>query len=238
MRQWLHEAVLSSVENLSEEAEGYVLGRGLPEPLLRDMKIGLWSNPSTDPPHRDFVEGGHTKRSGWLSVPYWSPRGQLLGLEFRRWDGVKGIMDYRLVEAKWSPVFIGLTQNTLEKIWQGGNVWLVEGLFDMSIAHVVPNRDTVLACGTARLTHNQLSFLQRFVSKQAQVNVVFDNDETGKNQAWGYKEPSGKVIFGVGKKLELAGIRSNVVAYRGGKDPGEIWEHGGRSSLLQSFKML
>ncbi len=41
MREWLTEALLSSAEDTPQEAEGYVLGRGLPSRLMEEMRVGL-----------------------------------------------------------------------------------------------------------------------------------------------------------------------------------------------------
>lgn len=244
MRNWLTKAVLSAASRLSEEAEGFALGRGLQLSLLREMQIGVWSAPGDKAPDeifRKYHRGNGESREGWLCIPYWSPRGLLVGCEFRTWGiGVeKEVRDYRLPESKWVPAFIGLTPSTLQKIWEGGDVWLVEGVFDMALQHAVPDKDVVLACGTARVSRLQLSFLQRFLSPQAMVHCAFDMDETGRKQINGFEdEETHRWIPGVPDRLERVGVRSRAVAYPGGKDPGEIWEKGGRSALQRAFGLL
>lgn len=240
MSEWLLEAVLRSSVELTEDFEGHVLGRGLPFHLLEEMKIGVWRSPSTAAPDNGFIhrngERGE-RREGWMTVPFWTPRGKLVGVEFRRWDGVKEVRDYRLPESRWVPVFIGLTPSALQKIWEGGDVWLVEGIFDMAIAHVIPQKDVVLACGTARITKSQIDFFHRFLGPTAMVRVVFDEDETGRRQTQGYTDDANKWVPGVAERLERVGVRSLVVRYRGGKDPGEIWEKGGKSALQKAFNL-
>lgn len=241
MREWLTRALLEAADDLDEEITGYVLGRGLPSALATEMRVGVWKTPREAAPdplftHRHGESGRY--REGWLTVPMWCPRGTLVGVEFRVWDGEKEVRDYRLPESKWTPVFIGLTPSVFQKIWNGGDVWLVEGVFDMALQHAVPKKDVVLACGTARVTRQQLDFLVRFLSPQAQVHVIFDMDETGRRQISGFiSEDTGKRIPGVPERLDRVGIRSRAPDYRGGKDPGEIWETGGKLALQGSFNL-
>lgn len=241
MREWLSDAILRAAVDLPEEFEGYVLGRGLPLSLMEEMRIGIWRHSSSVAPEVGFIRQGNGDRGqlreGWMTVPFWSPKGRIVGVEFRRWDGVKEVRDYRLPESKWVPVFIGLTPSVLQKIWNGGDVWLVEGVFDMAIAHVIPKKDVVLACGTARITRNQVDFLHRFLGPTAMVRVVFDEDETGRRQVMGYMDEANKWVPGVPERLERVGVRSVAIRYRGGKDPGEIWEKGGRSALEKAFNL-
>lgn len=241
MREWLTQAILESAFDLPDEAQGYILGRGLPKTLAEEMRVGVWRPPSEASPDPVFNkrngERGHY-REDWLTVPMWSPRGVLLGVEFRTWEGEKEVRDYRLPEAKWIPAYMGLTPSALQRIWDGGDVWLVEGVFDISLQHAVPKTDVVLACGTARVSRSQMDFLARFLAPEARVHVIFDMDETGRRQIKGFTdEATGKWIPGVPARLERVGIRSLAPEYRGGKDPGEIWEQGGRSALHESFNL-
>jgi hypothetical protein len=239
MREWLTNAVLQAAETVPDDLEGYVLGRGLPYPYMKDMGLGLWRPSDAPAPDEAFrrINGTHGQyRDGWLSIPLWSPRGRVVGVAFRRWQGAKEMRDYRTQETAWIPVFEGLTPSALNRIWAGGDVWIVEGVFDMTLAHVVPHTDIVLSCGTARLSRNQLNFLARFMSPRATVHIVFDEDETGRRQVGGYTHPTtGKRVMGVHERLRRVGMRCRVVRYSGGKDPGEIWERGGESLLRTTF---
>ena len=115
---------------------------------------------------------------------------------------------------------------------------MVEGVFDLALAHVVPEKDVVLACGTARLVRSQLDFLVRFLGPTAMVHVVFDEDETGRRQVSGYTdEATGKWVLGVLQRLERVNLPCRWVRYLGGKDPGVIWEQGGREALRETFKL-
>lgn len=241
MTSWLTNALLRVAESPPEELEGFALGRGLPSQIFEEMRIGLWEAQSEPAPDLSFAKQNGQfgeKRAGWMSVPLWSPRCKLLGVIFRRWDGTKEFRDYMLPESKVVPVFIGLTPSAMMRIWAGGSVWIVEGIFDMSIAHVVPKEDVVLGCGTANLTRNQVNFLSRFLAVGAMVHVVFDTDKTGRDHAAGYTDPNTlKYHPGVVERLQKVGLNCRDVRYHGGKDPGEIWERGGKAALASAFNL-
>ncbi len=235
MRKWLTEATSQAASNLTTEAEGYVLGRGIPAPLMSDIGIGVWQAPGSRSPDSSF--------RGWtgaLVIPTYSPRQQLVGVEFRSWvrGAAKAVKKYHLPEAAWIPTFIGLTDSAFRRIWDGGDVWIVEGVFDLALAHVVPSQDVVLASAGAALRKKHLRFLQRYVSSAACVHLVFDEDETGRKQATGFTDDrSGKWVPGVPQRLERVGVRCRDVRYRGGKDPGEVWDRGGKASLSRTFNL-
>jgi len=239
---WLLEAVLASAAALPAEVRGHAMGRGLKGALVDEMRMGVWVPPATPSPdptfnHRNGPYGQY--RESWLTVPYWTPRGRLVGIEFRTWDQPeKEVRDYRMPEGQWVSAFIGLTPSATRKIWEGGDVWLVEGVFDIALQHAVPEGDVVLACGTARLSRQGLLFLQRFLDPRAMVHVAYDNDPTGRRQLEGFTDDAtGRWIPGVPARLERVGVRNRPVHYRGGKDPGEIWEAGGTAALARAFNL-
>ena len=240
MREWLTEALLSSAEDTPPEAEGYVLGRGLPSRLMEEMRVGLWQCPSGQAP--DEVFAGRHGATGhrvdrWLTIPLWSPRGRVLGVEFRTWEGEKKVSKYHLPESAWAPVFVGLTPSNLDRIWAGGDVWLVEGVFDLALAHATPKRDAVLSTGGAKITSRQVAFLQRFLSPHAMVHVVFDMDETGQKMVQGYTHPeTGRRVWGVLQRLERAQVQCRSIQYRG-KDPSAVWAVGGARHLRSVFSL-
>jgi len=242
MQEWLTQMLTNAHSNLTEEAEGFILGRGLTSAYMKEMRIGLWSpTQNTEPaPDKTFRKTHGTcgqYRAGWLSIPLQSPRGEVIGVVFRKWNGDKEMRDYRLPRTAWIPVFEGMCEEHFRKIWEGGDVWLVEGVFDMALSHVVPSKDVVLSCGTARLSRNQLNFLHRFMSPYTTVHIVFDEDETGRKQVTGYQDPQGKKVAGVLQRLQRVGLRCRDVRYTGGKDPGEIWESGGARLLKSQFEI-
>jgi len=241
MKEWLARNLLMSSDTMPESAEGFMLGRGLPYSLASEMRVGLWEGADEPCPSSTFTERygsrGH-RVSGWLTIPAWSPRGQVLGVEFRRWGGEKGSQKFYLPDSRWLPVFTGLVPSALNRIWRGGDVWLVEGVFDLAVAHAIPDKDVALACGGAKITPCQLTFLRRFLDDRAWVHVCFDMDETGQNMAHGYTHPdTGKRVWGAVERLTRAGIKARVVQYRGGKDPGEIWERAGTAHLREALAL-
>lgn len=223
MQSWIE----SGVRPLSEEAEGFILGRGIPSSLLEELGIGLWTPPSQESPEPSYTSRYGKVGAGvedWLTIPLYAPQGRLVGVTYRAWEGVKEVLKFRLPAASSVPIFEGLNSASLSRIWAGGDIWLVEGLFDLSLSHVVPDSDCVLSCGTARLAHPQTLFLQRFLGRGATVHVVFDEDSVGVAQG-------GEAV----RRLDRVGVRARHVRYRGGKDPGEIWEKGGKGALLSAF---
>lgn len=241
MQAWLTQGLLNAASDAPEELEGFILGRGLPQRIFDEMRIGLWHRQEDPAPDEVYAKryGPHgEERDGWMSVPIWSPRIKVIGVIYRSWDGSKEFSDYMLPDSKWSPAFIGLTPSVLQRIWEGGDVWVVEGLFDMTIGHVIPKKDVVLGCGTANLSRLQLNFLKRFLAPTAMVHVVFDMDKTGRDHAEGYTDPkTSKYMPGVCDRLLKVGVRCRDVRYRGGKDPGEIWERGGKPALASAFNL-
>lgn len=241
LREWLETALVSF--GLSEEAEGYVLGRGLTEARVKEIGVVQWDSrvvvaPATDPAFTDKKKG-HGPRGerlhGRLCFPIWSPRGHLLGVEARSWVGEKRVSQYLLPEAEWNPVFIGLTPAAMNRIWDGGEVWVVEGVYDMgAMEHVVPVTDVVLSTLRARVSPAHAEFLRRFC--RGRVGMVYDNDETGRKQTHGYIDPAtNKHRWGAVETLCRVGVRARDIPYRGGKDPGEIWERSGTEGLRRSF---
>jgi len=239
MRSWLNDRLLSARSRLTEEAEGYILGRGLSETLLESIGIGIWKTDLTapDPSFQKLGKGGEMV-DGWLSIPIRTPTGRLLGAEFRKWDGEKKVRKFFLEESKWNPVLYGNWPLDLHKIWEGGDVWVVEGIFDMCISKIVPSKDSVLSTGGAALSAENLEFISRFLSRNAYFNLVYDNDETGRRQATGFlDDKTGRKVAGVPERLKRVGINCRVIKYSGGKDPGEIWNRGGVSALRQAFNL-
>lgn len=238
MRDWLKNAIESC--ELPEHAEGYVLGRGLPYKLAEELKVCIWQAQSTRSPDRSYHNNGVMghRVHDWLCIPLYSPRGRLLGCEYRNLEK-KEVRKYHMQETNWVPVFGGMCPTVFQQIADGSDVWLVEGIFDIALKKALPDKDVVLSMGGAKMTNLQKDFLQRFVRKSATVHVCFDMDETGRNMAQGYVHPdTGREVWGVAKRLEKVNINTRLVQYTGGKDPGEIWERGGTFALKQSFKLI
>lgn len=237
MKDWL-DAALASL-SLSEEAEGYLLGRGLQEERIRDLGIVVWDSDVVGrAPDPDFREAHGDKGHRWnnrVCIPIRSPRGALIGVEARVWAGEKKVSQFLLPEAHWNPVLIGLTPAVMQRIWDGGNVWVGEGLFDAAaMEHVIPKSDAAIATLRARVSEPHATFFKRFA--QGWVNLVYDNDETGRKQTNGYvDEKTGKRRWGAIEVLTRVGVKARDIPYRGGKDPGEIWERSGVPGLRRAF---
>lgn len=223
MRDWLKDSL--SKCSLTKDAEDYLLSRGTTLQAIQGLNLTVWEPPSEECPDDEFRERywSRGKRlKGRLVCPYYSPRGHLIGMEVRQFKGQKFISDIRCPEAAWNPVWI-CTKGSMEKIWSNGVVWLVEGLFDLvAMLWVVPSTDAILCSVTARLSRTQKMFIRRFAKV---VFVVFDMDESGRR---GTRE--------VEKFCGANGINCFPLSYRGGKDPGEIWDRGGNEELRRSFR--
>jgi DNA primase len=232
---WLDDAL--NAMSLTEEVEGYLLGRGASDALIEAERIKTWTPTEMeipDPAFTDKVYGRHgEKLNGYLVVPVRSPRGLLIGFEARNIHK-KNIQDFRLPETRWTPFFLG-TRSAMPRIWAGGDVWICEGLFDKTaLEWAVPGKDVVLATVRAKLTDLHLEFLRRFA--KGWVHMCYDQDETGRKATLGWNDPeSGKRRYGALEALRRVGLKCRDVPYSGGKDPGEIWDHGGVAAVQATF---
>lgn len=233
MREWLTRAIESSYQlDLSEESRGYLLGRGMRPETIEELRVCEWITPEKPCPDaigfgkRFGTYGGRLQ--GNLVFPVYSPTGKLLGFEARSLlsggDKRRYISDFRLQESRWSPFFIGLTPGTVARIWNGAPVVLVEGTFDKAPVEWLFPDHVVLALVTANLSKNQCNFLTRFCRDE--ILLCFDHDEQG-------SKCRDKAIYW----LEKGGAETRAVAYRGGKDPGDIWDKGGLHALRHGFYM-
>jgi DNA primase len=236
MRAWLQSA-LSAGKEIPEAAEEYIRGRGMMEETQNRLNLAIWRTPEEPAPNPGFRKrygaAGKWLR-GMLVCPFYSPRGEVVGFEARAWDGPKKISDFRLPAGAWNPVFLGLTADVMDRIWSGCSVWVVEGLFDLTaLERVVPSTDAVLATIRAKLSDGHVEFFRRFC--RGMVNIVYDNDETGRKQTTGWVDETGRKRWGALDVLRRVGVECRDIRYIGGKDPGEIWEQTGTEGLRRSF---
>lgn len=239
MQNWLSE-VLVEGRHLTEDAEGYLLGRGMSSETIRRLGMTLWTLHDDQAPDDEFRRKYGPKGEflkGRLVCPCYSPRGEIIGFEARTWrmeDGKK-ITDFRLPQAAWNPFFLGLSPGTMHRIWSGCDVWIVEGLFDMApMERIIPSSDVSLATVRAKLSWAHAEFLRRYV-RRGRVNLVYDRDETGRKQTDGWTDEHGKRRWGALEVLQRVGVECRDIPYRGGKDPGEIWDQGGEPALREAF---
>jgi DNA primase len=235
--QWMESAVATSHQSLSPEMEGYLLGRGISPNIINEMMLGQWTPPVTPCPSRDFHSFGECGElvSGFLSIPIRSPHGSIIGMDFRRNTERKTIFKYRTSCVDWVPTFVGCWPRDLYRIWDGADVCLVEGLFDMVVSKVVPPNTVVLATAGAHVSNNHIRFLQRFMRHGQRVWLCYDEDAVGIAQKIGWEDDAGKRHKGVPERMKRVGIDCRAVRYTGGKDPGEVWDKGGIEGLLKAF---
>lgn len=221
--------------SLTEDVETYLLGRGLKEStiLAEGIVTGrVLDNPVPDKNFRAICGSRGERLAGMLVCPVRAPSGALLGFEARSIHE-KRILDFRLPNSKWVPFFLG-TRKAMPAIWAGGDIWIVEGLFDLApLEWVVPSRDAVLATVRAYLGHNHVEFLRRFC--KGHVHMVYDMDATGRKATKGWTDETGKRHPGALDLLHRVGLKCSDVTYSGGKDPGEIWSHGGLAAIQAAF---
>lgn len=223
--------------DLGEDTEGYLFGRGAQQHVLDRLGIREWREASTPAPGPHFSRlygpKGH-KLNGWVVIPLWSPSGALLGIEARSRE-VKKITEFRVPEASWNPVMIGAV-DAAEKLWAGGSVWVVEGVYDLfAMSWVIPKEDAVIATLKAGLSKAHVSFFSRLCTNR--IYMVYDNDETGRKATYGWVDPTTqKRRFGALELLQHENL--HVVDYRyRGKDPGEVWSSGGFRKLQTTFSI-
>lgn len=234
MSNWLAEALAGC--RLTPEVEGYLLGRGAKESTIRDEGIVTWfplEKSSPDPSFEKWFGKYGERLAGFLICPMYSPRGEVIGFEARN-TKQKIIRDYRLPEAAHQPFWLG-TRRALPKLWEGGDVWIVEGLFDLCpLEWVIPEKDAVLASVRAKLSAAQVEFLRRFC--RGMVNIVYDRDEAGRKGTLGFVDKDGRRQLGALEWLRRVGLECRDIPYEGGKDPGVIWDKGGARAVREAFR--
>lgn len=238
---WLNETLTEC--SLSDAQREYLLARGAKEERIHTLQVTGW-NPDLCPPQGDtewlkFGSLGKAEQMrGRLVFPHLSGQGRLLGVDFRSCQGSKRISRYNLPEAAWVPSFVGLNPSVMDRIWKGVEIWLVEGVFDLfALDWVVPSTSIILGCGRAGLNQLQFAFLDRFCDRTHPIYVCFDEDPPGRKGVEGFThQETGQFFQGVRDRLRFKGFQVVDVRYRGGKDPGEIWDRSGREGLERAFR--
>lgn len=221
--------------SLDEDHEGYLLGRGAKEASINRLGLKTWSplsEASPDATFRSRYGDLGEKLTGWILWPIRCPRGRVIGIAGRR-GTQKEITRFLLPEAEWSPIFTGLCSESMKRIWQGSDVWIVEGIFDLfPLEWAVPECDVILGTERAFITNKQVEFLRRFA--KGVVKIAYDNDEAGRKGTNGYVGENGKTYRGAYDRLTRVGLQVAKVSYRG-KDPGEVWNSGGAPAVCEQF---
>jgi hypothetical protein len=235
---WLSDA-LSRCE-LTEDVEGYLLGRGALERSYRELGCVTWQVPFGESVGDEAFDKRYgppkgLNLEGWLVCPIYSPKGKVIGFEARN-TREKALSEYVMPEGAWNPLWLGLCPAAMERIWAGGDVWIGEGLFDkFPMEWAVPEADVVLATLRARLTDKHVEFLRRFC--RGWVHMVYDLDVQGRKATHGWTDPTGKYRWGALDKLRRVDVKCRDVPYTGGKDPGEVWDKGGAAGIRAAFRM-
>jgi len=207
----------------TEAAEDYFLGRGAKRETAQAMQLGEWVG--ADIQDADFCkrygEGGE-RLLGWYCWPMRTPTNRLVGVEFRnpaRKETIKHLLHTNAdAHAIWA-----CRPDSFQRLWEGGAVWLVEGVFDLfALEWAVPTTDAVMACGRASLNKKQAESLRRLVPSH--TYIVFDRDDAG-----------GRGADFAEKTLTGLGMRYTRPAYGGGKDVGELWSKGGKQAVIAAF---
>ena len=236
MREWLEK----SLYDLTEDQETYLLGRGVLRDEIVNINFQSWCPESPCPNNteegRDFSRrfGEYGKKlEDLLMTPLYSPAGKVIGVEGRSIDGSKTIMRVLSFESKWCPIWLGLGKREMIRIWNGYDVWIVEGIFDLTTLRAVMPHVVVLGSLRANLTKKHLDFLSRFA--KGSIYIAYDNDETGQKAMYGFFDPNGRRQQGVVEKINKLRLNAIPVRYKGGKDPNEIWQQGGYDQVRKSF---
>lgn len=231
MNQWLE----SSLFDLTEDQETYLLSRGVLRKEISNIGFKSWC-PTEPSPDSNFAsrygEYGENLRD-YLVTPLRSPKGQLIGIECRSIDGRKSILRVLADNASWNPIWLGLGEREMVRIWNGYDIWIAEGIFDVTTLRPLLPHSVVLGSLRANLTQKHLNFLQRFA--KGTVYVVYDNDETGQKAMFGSFDENGRRQQGVIEKVRKRNLHCVPVRFKGGKDPNEIWEAGGYAHVEKTF---
>lgn len=233
---WIDEAAHSF--SLSDDIFGYLMGRGGKEGTIESMGLKTWSPLPFDCPDETFCERFGSRGdnlSGNLFIPLYSTIGTTIGFQVRDVSRKK-IYRHLLPDAEWFPLWIGI-RRALPKVWNGGRLWIVEGLFDLfALEWAVPDTDGVVSSIRAKLTKKHVDFVARV--KPPLVSMVYDHDETGRKGVEGYVHPTtGRRVWGALESLRYRGVTCRKYVYNPslGKDPGEIWDRGGEALVRRAF---
>jgi DNA primase len=225
VKTWLEKALDQS--SLSEDGRDYLWGRGADDATIKEWGIVNFVCPLDPCPdenlHRAY--GPHFERFEDKAIyPLTTPSGSLLGFDSIT-VGEKDHVRFLLPESKWNPVWIGI-QRGMPQIYEGSDLIVVEGRFDVfALYHIAPDK-AVLGSGPAHLSRHQYEFLKRWA--KGDVIMAYDNDAPGRK---GTAESL--------KRLRSCGVKCREASYGNpGEDPGSIWDRGGIKALQQAFQAL
>ena len=222
MEQWLEQAAQSG---LTEEAEGYLLGRGATDQDILDYAYFVWSPPSTPAPDPGFAAKYLPYGERWAGLLVCLIRGPDGAITGAKAKGLhqKLSLVYRVPSQPWS-IFLWGCDHATVRAWGGGAVWVTEGDFDaLALGWCIPKTDGRVALQTARLSESHVEHFRRL---GCHVHLVLDMDRAG-------REGTARAV----KAFEAVGVPYTPWKYLGGKDPGEIWDKQGAEGLRAAFDM-
>lgn len=221
---WLEDFI--DVLPLSVEHQQYLNKRGVDE--NSNVKFKTFDivdfNIPCDRFKSNFGKYGE-KLKGCLIIPATCSRGEIYGFEARSWDanGNKRVFKYMLDKSQWVPSLLN-GHEVAEALWSNGDVYFVEGVFDMiALKKVIKYPNAVGCTMRAGIDELTISLIQRFANKISTIYMAYDNDNTGRLK-------SNEAIF----KFKKLGIRAVECKYRG-KDPNELWTLQGELGLKRYF---
>lgn len=205
---WFDESIV-----LTEQMESYLLGRGAKQETIDSLKLGEWC------PTEEALQKLPQTRAleGWLVCPLRLPTGKIAGCDFRNIHQKDVRKVYFSPAAEYSSLWI-MHPDGFEHLWDGQEVYLVEGMFDLfAMEWILPKNTVGMACGRAGLSQTQLEALRRI--KPSRTHLVFDMDQAGRK---------GSSVMQY--KLRTLGLDVVEHSYLG-KDPGEVWKQSGLEGL-------
>jgi DNA primase len=221
---WLNDFI--PILPLSAEHQLYLNKRGVDDNsnvLFKTFDIVNFNIPC-DRFKSNFGKSGE-KLKDCLIIPATCPRGEIYGFEARSWDanGNKRVFKYMLDRSQWLPSLLN-AHEVAEALWSNGDVYFVEGVFDMvALKKVITYPNAVGCTMRAGVDDLTINLIQRFANKISTIYMAYDNDATGKMK-------SNEAIF----KFKKLGIRAVESKYRG-KDPNDLWTQQGEAGLKKYF---
>jgi len=212
--------------SLSDEHKQYLKKRGVDQ--NSSISFYTWNrikhNSPCDKFNSSFGNNGF-KLQDLLVFPIYSPRNHLVGIEAQKRleDGSKRVFQYRTDLSKWNP-FILNSNRAFNSLWEGNDIWLVEGVYDLiALEKVIPSCDTVISTMRAGMDQITVDMLTRYKNKTSTIYIAYDNDETGSKKASWLKS-----------NFIKNGMNCEIWKYRG-NDPNDVWVQGGEKLLRKYF---
>jgi DNA primase len=223
---WLHD--LLNVLTLSSAHQHYLNTRGVDDKSNVEFRTLTPDLITFEIPcerfKTNFGKKGE-KLKDCLIIPATSARNEIYGFEARSWDanGNKRVFKYMLDKSQWLPSVLN-AHELIEALWSNGDIYFVEGVFDMvALKKVIDYPNAVVCTMRAGLDDLTIDMVQRFYHRMTTIYMTYDNDATGRMK-------SNEAIF----KLKKLGIRAVESKYRG-KDPNDLWAIQGEQGLKKYF---